>query len=357
VSFNAKLSRGRNEAIDPQDEISGSTIFPPVVAIVLNWNNLPDTLECVESVRCSDYLNLAVWVVDNCSDVDPTLELHAKYPDVRVFRNTRNLGYAGGNNTGVRAAIDCGTAYILLLNNDVVVAPDCVRRLVEAAQANRQIGMATPTVFHYHRRNEVYWDGGVVDWRNGDARHDSRTLPVEGGITRSEWLDGCSLFVRVSVIHDIGLLDERYFLYFEDADWSIRAARRGWTNAVVSEARAWHKVNASTGGSDNPVMRFYIIRNQYLFATTHCSVPGRLRWKLRYLWTMWCAYVRARHEPESRRVFLSVLASILSGSTGAYGGTSSTGRFMHGLDAVLTWALRMGSAVKRLLARTTKTRS
>ena len=325
---------------------------PSVIAIVLNWNNLSDTLDCVESLHCSDYSNLFVWVVDNNSAVDPTFELQAKYPDVRVFRNPTNLGYAGGNNRGVRAAMDSGAAYVLLLNNDVVVAPDCIRRLVAAAQADRRIGMATPRVFLYDRRDEVYWDGGVVDWQSGDVRHASSALPVEGGVVRSEWLNGCSLFARVAAIHDVGLLDERYFLYFEDADWSVRAARQGWTNAVVGEARAWHKVHASTGGFDNPVMRFYFFRNRYLFSSRHCLLPGRLRWKLAYLWTMWSGYVGVRHDQESRRVFLSVLASLLAGSTGAYGDSFSTAKIVPGLDTVLTWTLKMGSAAKRLLPKT-----
>ena len=329
---------------------------PPVIAIVLNWNNLPDTLDCVESLRCSDYSNLSVWVVDNDSAEDPTFDLQAKYPEVRVFRNSKNLGYAGGNNRGVRAAMDCGAAYVLLLNNDVVVAPDCIRRLVTAAQANRHIGMATPKVFHYHRPHDVYWDGGVVDWQSGDARHASSALPVEGGIVRSEWLNGCSLLVRMAAIHDVGLLDERYFLYFEDADWSVRAARQGWTNAVVAEARAWHKVHASTGGFENPVMRFYFFRNRYLFSTKHSLLPGRLRWKFRYLKTLWLGYVGVRHDLESRHVFLSVLTSLVSGSTGAYGDSSSTARAVHRLDTVLTSALMMGSALKRLLPRTKRAR-
>jgi GT2 family glycosyltransferase len=340
-----------------EGESPGSTTSPLVVVIILNWNNLPDTLECVESVRGSDYPNLAVLVVDNDSDENPTPALSARYSDVRVLRLTRNLGYAGGNNTGVRAAIDCRAVYVLLLNNDAVLAPDCVRRLVTAAQADRRIGMATPTVFHYERRNEVYWDGGFVDWKTGDVRHDSSSLPEEGGIVRSEWLNGCALLVRVTAIHDIGLLDERYFLYFEDADWSVRAGRRGWTNAVVSKARAWHKVAASSGGFANPVMRFYFFRNRYLFATTHSFFPGRLQWKGRYLWSMWCAYVRVRYDQESRRVFLSVLASLLSGSTGAYVAASSTQRLTRALDFVLTWTLKVGGVVKRALTGPRKVRS
>lgn len=357
MSFQAEPSYGKVEIPDRQHRIPRSDAPPSVIAIVLNWNNLPDTLECVESLRCSDYSNLSVWVVDNDSHEDPTLALLAKYPAVRVFRNSKNLGYAGGNNTGVRAAMDCGAAYILLLNNDVVVAPDCVRRLVTVAQANRHIGMATPKVFHYHRPDEVYWDGGTIDWHSGDVRHASSALPVEAGVARSEWLNGCSLLVRVAAIHDIGLLDERYFLYFEDADWSVRAVRQGWTNAVVREARAWHKVHASTGGFDNPVMRFYFYRNRYLFSTRHSPLPDRLRWKLSYLWTLWHGYVRVRHDSESRRVFLSVLASLVSGSTGPYGNGLSTTRVVQRLDTVLTSALKVGSAVKRLLPRAKRVRS
>jgi GT2 family glycosyltransferase len=349
VSFQVGLSSGQHNTIGALAEVPRAETLPPVIAIVLNWNNLADTLECVQSLRCSDYSNLAVWVVDNDSDQDPTPELHARWPDLRVLRNARNLGYAGGNNTGVRAAMDSGAAYLLLLNNDAVVAPDCVSCLVAAAEANSRIGMATPRVFHYQRRDEIYWDGGVVDWQSGDVRHDSSTLPMEGGLIRSEWLNGCSLFVRVEAIRHIGLMDERYFLYFEDADWSVRAGRQQWMNAVVGEARAWHKVNASTGGFTNPVMRFYFFRNRYLFASRHSLLPRRARWKFAYLWSMWREYVRARHEQENRRVFLFVLASLLCGSTGAYGTSLTTSTVMIRLDVVLTWALKVGSVVKRML--------
>lgn len=341
------ISRGGHDTIPTSDLPT-----PLVVVIVLNWNNLSDTFECVESVRRSDYANCTVWVVDNDSDEDPTPELGAKYPDVRVLRTTRNLGYAGGNNVGVRSAIDHGAAFVLLLNNDAIVASDCVRRLVEAAQADPRVGMATPRVFYYDRRSEVYWDGGFIDWKSGDVRHDSSNLPATGGIIRSEWLNGCSLFVRVSTIHDVGFLDERYFLYFEDADWSIQAGRRGWTNAVVPEARAWHKVNASSGGFANPVMRFYFFRNRYLFSSRHSLLPGRFRWKLRYLLSMWFAYVQVCDDRDSRRVYLSVLVHLGFGSSGPYEATSFSQTLIHTLDVVLAWSLRIGNMVRRLLSKT-----
>jgi GT2 family glycosyltransferase len=329
---------------------AGARVAAPfVIAVVLNWNNLPDTLECVDSLQRSDYSNLAVRVVDNGSREDPSAVLHERYPNVGVLRNPRNLGYGGGNNVGLKCAIDESAAYILLLNNDVVVAPDCVRRLVAAAEADRRIGMATPKVFYYDRPADVYWDGGIVDWKSGEVPHDSRDLPVEGGIVKSEWLNGCSLFVRVTTIREIGLLDERYFLYFEDADWSVRAGRRGWTNAVVLGARAWHKVHRSTGGSRNPAVRFYHFRNRYLFVAAHGPSHGRLRWKLQYAWTMCSAYRRASHEPESRQVFLAVLANLLQGASGPYEATGTAGRLVVGLDALLMFAMKGATPIKRFL--------
>jgi len=322
-----------------------------VVALVLNWNNLPDTLECVDSLRGSDYPNLAVWVVDNGSQEDPSAVLHEIYPDLRVLRNPGNLGYGGGNNVGLRRAIDAGAVYVLLLNNDAVVAPDCVRSLVAAVEADCRIGMATPRVFYYDRPTEIYWDGGSVDWESGDVPHDSRDLPVEAGIVRSEWLNGCSLLVRAATIREIGLLDERYFLYFEDADWSVRAARRGWTNAVVIQARAWHKVHRSTGGFANPAIRFYYFRNRYLFAAAHRPSRGCLLWKLRYMWRMCGEYVAVCHVRETRQAFLAVVVSVLEGRSGPYEARGINRRVVLALDALLVLAIKGAATLKRFVRR------
>jgi len=322
-----------------------------VVALVLNWNNLSDTLECVDSVRGSDYPNLAVWVVDNGSREDPSAVLQERYPDLRVLRNPGNFGYGGGNNVGLRRAIDAGAVYVLLLNNDAVVAPDCVRGLVAAVEADCRIGMATPRVFSYDRPTEIHWDGGVVDWESGDVPHDSRDLPVEAGIVRSEWLNGCSLLVRAATIRDIGLLDERYFLYFEDADWSVRAARRGWTNAVVLQARAWHKVHRSTGGFANPAIRFYYFRNRYLFAAAHRPSRGCLLWKLRYMWKMCGEYVAVCHVRETRQAFLAVVVSVLEGRSGPYEARGINRRVVLALDALLVLAIKGAATLKRFVRR------
>lgn len=326
-----------------------------MVAVVLNWNNLPDTLECVRSLLRSEYSNLAVWVVDNGSRDDPTPELRREHPEIRVLRNAKNLGYGGGNNSGLRLAMAEGAAYVLLLNNDAVVAPDTIGRLVIATERDSRIAMTTPTVFYYDRPSEVYWDGGSIDWKTGWVSHHSEGLVVEGELRHSEWLDGCSLLVRVSAITDIGLLDERYFLYFEDAEWSVRAARRGWLTAVVLKAQAWHKVSKSTGGRGVPAVRFYYARNRYLFMVAHSPSRDRLKWRVRYAWDTLLEYWLLRHDPEGRKAIVAASLCLLGGRWGSYDGGSAVERQLGFLvDALLLPVLNCARTVKRCALAVTK---
>jgi hypothetical protein len=279
--------------------------------IVLNWNNLPDTLECVDSLGHSDYKDLDIWVVDNGSRDDPTPVLQTRYPNARILRNHANLGYGGGNNVGLRAAMAVGATYVLLLNNDVVVAPDTVSRLVAAADSDQQIGMATPVVFYHDRPSEIYWDGGFIDWETGDPWHDSQRLAVKGNLRESEWLDGCALLVRLAALRDVGLLDERYFLYFEDAEWSVRSARRGWSNVVTLDAQVWHKVSRSTGGKTTPAVQFYYARNRYFFLHAHARSVPSISWKLRYARRLLHEYQALVLDRRGRRAIVSAGLSIL----------------------------------------------
>lgn len=340
-------------AFPPRDSSTGGGSIPGqrlpfVVAVVLNWNNLADTVECVRSLLRSEYSNLAVWVVDNASRDDPTPELRREHPGIRIVRNTKNLGYGGGNNSGLRLAMAEGAEYVLLLNNDAVVAPSTVGHLVMAAERDSRIAMATPTVLYYDRPSEVYWDGGAIDWETGWVSHHSEGLRVEGELRRSEWLDGCSLLVRISAITDIGFLDERYFLYFEDAEWSVRAARRGWLTPVVLKAQAWHKVSKSTGGRGVPAVRFYYARNRYLFMAAHSPSRERLKWRVRYARDTLLEYWLLRDDPEGRRAIVAASLCLLGGRWGCYDDRSAVERELGRLvDALLLLGLNCARALKR----------
>ena len=319
-----------------------------VIACILNWNNIEDTLECLESVLQSDYSPLTVWLVDNGSDEDPTELIESRYPSVMVLRLEQNNGYSGGNNIALQRALAEGATFVLLLNNDVVVAPDMVRRLVDALEANPDIGMATPRVFFYDRRREVYWDGGSVDSSHGDVAHDSRGLPTRGGLILSQWLDGTSLFVRASVARDVGLFDDRYFLYYEDAEWSTRIRRAGWLIAVVPEASCWHKVSRSTGGLKTPRVSYYFTRNRYLYLASNKLPLGRLLLLIRYSRVALRDYQRWRGDSAHRRAILQACFDLLRGRWGRYVPVRNQ-RLLATVDALAFGVASAGSWLKSVI--------
>jgi len=318
-----------------------------VIVVILNWNNLVDTLECVESVLKSDYPRLAVWVVDNCSDEDPSGPLGERFPSARVIRLAENLGYGGGNNVGLKLAMAHEAQYVLLLNNDATVAPDTISRLVAAMESDSKIGMATPRVFFYDRPAAVYWDGGVIDWTTGLTPHSSKDLPRSGGILFSEWLDGCCLFVRLAALHEVGLLDERYFLYYEDAEWTVRASRRGWLNAVVLDASARHKVSRSTGSFSGPLASFYFPRNRYLLLRTHGALRTHSAPRLFYALNAYGEYRFRQRSRESRRAVLEAYWSLLRNKWGAYAPCRHR-RLLALADCVLFGLTAIGRVTRRL---------
>lgn len=294
------------------------TMQPRVGVIVLNWNNTEDTLECLASVLESTYRGIIVWLVDNASDDDPTHVVAEKFPQVHVARQATNLGYAGGNNEGIRLALAAGVDYVLILNNDVVVAPDMIAHLVRVAQAHPDAGFITPTILVAGGGDRIYWDGGTIDWSSGDVHHDSSRLPTVDGVTESEWSNGCAPLVRAGTIRDIGLMDERLFLYYEDVDWSARATARGWRHIVVARARCWHKVSASTGGISAPRSRFYFARNRYLVLQRHNPAYASYRGVLRYAVRLVGDYGWWRTDAITRRMLVEASLALIRGRWGRY---------------------------------------
>jgi hypothetical protein len=209
--------------------------------------------------------------------------------------------------------------------------------------------MATPRVFLYDRPAEVYWDGGVVDWTTGLTRHNSNGLPRSGGILSSEWLDGCCLFVRLAALHDVGLLDERYFLYYEDAEWTVRASRHGWSNAVVLDASALHKVSRSTGSLSGPLASFYFPRNRYLLLRTHGPLRTHFAPRLFYARTAYAEYRRRQGSRESRRAVLEAYWSLLRNRWGAH--APCRHRRLRALADYLLLGLTVTGRVTRRLVR------
>jgi GT2 family glycosyltransferase len=189
--------------------------LPRVAVIVLNWNGGQDTLDCLASLRQMDYPCFDVLVVDN-SSTDGSIEaIRESFPEVSLIETGANLGFTGGNNVGMRHALDRGADYVLLLNNDTEVAVDLLACLVDAVEAEPGVGVAGPLIYYYDQPEIVWSAGGAVDRRRGQTRMVGLGEPDSGqygSMPREvDFVSGCALLARRSVLEQIGLLDERFF--------------------------------------------------------------------------------------------------------------------------------------------------
>jgi hypothetical protein len=290
---------------------------PRVVVVVLNWNNLDDTLECLGSVTASSYPALGVILVDNHSDEDPCAIVTAHFPNVRIARQSANLGYAGGNNVGIAWALQADADYVLLLNNDAVIARDTIERLVDVAERHPEAGFVTPKILVWGS-DEVYWEGGIVNWSTGDVTHDPSSLALtDEGVRESAWSNGCAPLVRVKAIREIGLMDSELFLYYEDVDWSARASKAGWRHVVALDARCWHKVSRTSGGVTTPLARYYYARNRYRVLVRHGSGHASFDGMLSYARRILGDYHWHRRNVTVRRAILEGAFDLIRGRAGA----------------------------------------
>lgn len=237
------------------------TEAPLVSAIVLNYNGRGFVDEAVSSLLDQDLAGLEVLVVDNASTDGSDAELEARFgPRVRVLRQPRNLGWGGGNNAGIRASRG---RFVFLLNNDAVVAPACLRRSVESAEAGARIGMVAPKVLSYDRRDVIDTTGHLL-YPDGLNRGRGRLELDQGQFDACRtalFPSGAAALYRRAMLDEIGLCDESFFLYGDDAELGLRARLAGWECAFAPAALAYHHYSRSVGAWSS-LKAFYVERNR-----------------------------------------------------------------------------------------------
>ncbi len=251
---------------------------PLVYIILLNWNGLTDTLECLESLRKIDYLNYKVVVVDNGSKNNEAEEIKKNYSGVYLIKNKENKGFAEGNNIGIKLALERKADYILLLNNDTVVSPNFLTILVDFAQRIQNIGAVGPKILYYDS-NKIWFNGGELWWWIGFAKHLERLKENEKSSINEplevDYITGCAMLMKRETIEKVGLLDPVYFVNFEDLDWCWRAKKLGYKHFVVPKSIIWHKVSVSLGKRGTQKIgkfgAYYYARNAIIFAKKNLS--------------------------------------------------------------------------------------
>lgn len=240
-----------------------------VYIILLNWNAWKDTIECVESCRKLSYPGFRIIIVDNGSTDGSETILRERFPDIELIQTGANFGFAGGNNFGIRHALEQGAEYVWLLNNDTVADAEALSALVRVAEDDKTVGMVGSKIVYYDNPRLLWYAGAVLDSESPYRMHHKGLGEEDRGqydeFEETGFVTGCSLLANQKMITEIGLMYEGYFLYFEDSDWNMRAKKAGWKLIYCPTSLAYHKVSFSMGGSESPLLRYYYSRNFLYF--------------------------------------------------------------------------------------------
>jgi GT2 family glycosyltransferase len=292
---------------------------PPaeVLVVIVVWNGLEDTLECLESLQRCEFPHKRILVVDNASSDGSSETIARIYPEIQIIRSERNLGFTGGNNLGLEEAIRQRVRYAFLLNNDTTLAPDALDRLVQRADASPRAGLLAPVIHYYDQPDEIWFAGARVTLSRGEAMHD----PV-GGLSQqaapfeTDWISGCAMLVRVSAVLSVGVFDPRFYLTWEDVDWCLRMRSAGYRVLVVPASRILHKGGRS-GRRLTGIYFYYAVRNSLLVARKHGGS--------RYWFALWCVILRygrsalGQRTLQKARALRSVFAGLWHHVAGKYG--------------------------------------
>jgi GT2 family glycosyltransferase len=215
---------------------------PLVCCVVINWNGWQDTTACVQALLGQNYPGLEIVVVDNASTDDSVQRIRAAFPEIEMVQAGENRGFAAGSNLGIMRAMARGAEFVWLLNNDTIAPPDTLGKLVAAAEADARAGIVG-TVLHYPESSTAIqaWGGGSMRPWMGYVTHYYSPAKLEG----NSFATFASVLLRREMLEQTGLLDDGYFMYFEDADLCFRAKAAGWKLAVAGGTSVLHKEGGS----------------------------------------------------------------------------------------------------------------
>ena len=319
--------------------------------VTVNYNGLEDTRKCLRSL--ADLTPSAnVIVVDNASRIDPRPVLESEFPWAVLVRNEVNGGWSGGNNTGIRIALERGAEFVLLLNNDTTVDPALIARLVTAATAYPRHGIIGP-IIRYMDEPDVTMTDGVVFNRPGYPGFLQRhAVPVQVAdppvVETVDIVNGCAMLVRAEVFRSVGLIDDRFFLIHEEADFCLRVQAAGFGCGILAEPLVWHKGSSAFKQSGKRWQRYYDTRNLGLLLSKHTTHtrPDR-RGTSAYAHYLRYVYHRYCHEREDGQIDAAdaVLEGLVDMATRRFGAYTARRRWsVPVLRAILEMVRRLKPA-------------
>ena len=262
-------------------------IDPLVYVVILHWQNLPQTVECVSSVLRSNYPKLRIMLIDNNSKDDTANIIQNSFPNIVLIRNQENEGFTKGNNKGIRIAMEHGADLVLLLNSDTILDEKCINELVSCVENTENVGLASPIIYYYETPEIPQFIGSKIEWKGLSFIYFNKIREIED---KSICLWGTALIINKELIKEIGLLKEEYFAYWEDTEYCMRSLRAGFANLVCSTGKVYHRNQL---GKKPGYFYYYMNRNLILLIDEYikaghkkiipkirciCDIASRFRW-------------------------------------------------------------------------------
>jgi GT2 family glycosyltransferase len=245
-----------------------------IFAVIVNWNQPMDTLECLASLKNQTIGEINIVLVDNGS-TDKSVEIISKrHPEIKILPLPDNLGFAGGYNFGIQYALDNNANFIFIINNDAFVDPNAISILLPNAQ-DSSIGIVAPIIFYADSPKQIWSSGGKLKpilLEHTKKEKQKKTIRSSTPqVIKRDFVTGCCFLAHRKTFETIGLFDERFQMYYEDSDFCIRLKKADLKILVVQDAKAWHKVSLSSGGKDSPNERFWMGKSSIQYFRKHAS--------------------------------------------------------------------------------------
>lgn len=263
-----------------------------IAFIILNWNGVNDTLACLASINKIDKKPFVIEIiaVDNASTDDSVKRIKELFPKITVIENKSNLGFAAGNNIGIKYALKDLADFIFIVNNDTILDKNILKNLLQTQQKynadilSPKIYFSPGREFYKNRYSKselgkvIWYAGGKIDWNNVKGFHNGVDEVDRGQFEKEievDYATGAAMFVKREVFEKVGLFDEKYYLYYEDLDFCLRAKRIGAKIMFSPASRLWHS-NAGSSASGSALQDYYITRNRLLFGMRYAPFKSKL---------------------------------------------------------------------------------
>lgn len=272
---------------------------PKVFIIILNYNSINDTVECIESLNNIDYSNYEIVVVDNSESTECYNLLKNKFNKYEIIRVSENMGYANGNNIGISYALDNKADYICVLNNDVIVEKDFLSKIVKVLNEYKNVGIAGPCICEYKDKSKVQCAGANISLYTGLTKRVGKGTTYDYKNRKNiavDFLGGACFICKREVFDKIGLIPENYFLFFEETEFCIKAQKAGYKLLCVYESKIYHK-GSSTISKFGGLSYYFLNRNRVVFIKRNSNIVQKTVFSI-YIFIEAIGRIIIRKEPK-----------------------------------------------------------